>query len=62
VLADAPGWLGARLVGEPQRAGWSLLVRAVVEHVELGAEPADGMLGYLRGRYRAVPLDNPGNR
>jgi flavin reductase (DIM6/NTAB) family NADH-FMN oxidoreductase RutF len=62
VLADAPGWLGARLVGEPQRAGWSLLVRAVVEHVELGAEPADGMLGYLRGRYRAVPLDNLGNR
>ena len=57
VLADAPGWLGARLVGEPQPAGWSLLVRAVVEHVELSPEPPDGMLGHVRGRYRAVSLD-----
>ncbi len=62
VLVDAPGWLGARLVGEPQPAGWSLLVRAVVEHVELGPEPADGMLGYVRGRYRAVGLDVGSNR
>jgi flavin reductase (DIM6/NTAB) family NADH-FMN oxidoreductase RutF len=62
VLADAPGWLGVRLVGEPQSAGWSLLVRAVVEHVELGADPADGMLGYLRGRYRALTLDQGRNR
>ena len=36
VLEGVPGWLGARLVGEPQPAGWSLLVRAVVEHVEIG--------------------------
>jgi flavin reductase (DIM6/NTAB) family NADH-FMN oxidoreductase RutF len=57
VLADAPGWLGVRLVGEPQPAGWSLLVRAVVEHVELGPEPPDGMLGHVRGRYRAVSLE-----
>jgi len=56
VLDGVPGWLGARLVGEPQSAGWSLLVRAVVEHVEIGPEPADGMLAYLRGRYRAVNL------
>ena len=56
MLEGAPGWLGARLVGEPQPAGWSLLVRAVVEHVEIGPEPSDGMLGYLRGRYRAVSL------
>lgn len=56
VLEGAPGWLGARLVGEPRPAGWSLLVRAVVEHVELGPEPVDGMLGYVRGRYRAVSL------
>jgi flavin reductase (DIM6/NTAB) family NADH-FMN oxidoreductase RutF len=56
VLADAPGWLGVRLVGEPQPAGWSLLVRVVVEHVEIGPEPPDGMLSYLRGRYRAVSL------
>ena len=50
------GWLGARLAVEPQPAGWSLLVRAVVEHVEIGPEPADGMLGYVRGRYRALGL------
>ena len=56
VLDGAPGWLGARLLGGPQQAGWSLLVRAVVEHVEIGPEPADGMLSYLRGRYRAVSL------
>ena len=56
VLEGGPGWLGARLTGEPQSAGWSLLVRAVVEHVEIGPEPADGMLAYLRGRYRAVSL------
>jgi flavin reductase (DIM6/NTAB) family NADH-FMN oxidoreductase RutF len=62
VLADAPGWLGARLVGEPQPAGWSLLVRAVVEHVALGPEPADGMLGHVRGRYRAVSLDGGATR
>lgn len=56
VLDGGPGWLGARLVGAPQAAGWSLLVRAAVEHVELGPEPGDGMLGYVRGRYRAVSL------
>ena len=57
VLTDAPGWLGARLAIEPQQAGWSLLVRAVVEHVQIGPEPADGMLCYLRGRYRALGLE-----
>jgi flavin reductase (DIM6/NTAB) family NADH-FMN oxidoreductase RutF len=52
VLADAPGWLGARLLdGEPGHAGWGLLVRAVVEHVEV-ADEAAGALGYCRGRYR----------
>jgi flavin reductase (DIM6/NTAB) family NADH-FMN oxidoreductase RutF len=57
VLADAPASLGARLLGDPQSVGWSVLIRAVVEHVEIGPEPADGMLGYLRGRYRAISLD-----
>ena len=57
VLADAPGWLGVRLHSDPDHAGWSLLVRAIVEHVELGEDPAEGMLGYVRGRYRAVSLD-----
>jgi hypothetical protein len=45
------------LVGEPQPAGWSLLVRTVVEHVQIGPETTDGMLAHLRGRYRAVDLD-----
>ena len=57
ILSEAPGWLGARVAAEPQPAGWSLMVRAVVEHVEIGPEPADGMLAHLRGRYRAMPLD-----
>jgi flavin reductase (DIM6/NTAB) family NADH-FMN oxidoreductase RutF len=57
VLDDAAGWLGVRLRSVPDRAGWSLLVRATVDHVELGSEPAEGMLAYVRGRYRAVSLD-----
>jgi flavin reductase (DIM6/NTAB) family NADH-FMN oxidoreductase RutF len=44
------GWVGCRLVGaEPK--GWSLLVEAVIERIELddtGAEP----LIHERGRYR----------
>jgi flavin reductase (DIM6/NTAB) family NADH-FMN oxidoreductase RutF len=54
VLADAPAWLGARVTGPPEHAGWALLVRAEVEHVELGPEPDAGMLTYARGRYRPV--------
>ena len=57
VLDDAPGWLGVRLQSVPDRAGWSLLVRASVDHVEIGSDPAEGMLAYLRGRYRAMSLD-----
>ena len=57
VLDDAPGWLGVRLRSVPEQAGWSLLVRASVDHVELGTDPAEGMLAYVRGRYRAVSLD-----
>ncbi len=56
VLDDAVGWVGARLVPAPSaHAGWGLLVRATVEHVELGALPVDGVLESFRGRYRAVP-------
>jgi flavin reductase (DIM6/NTAB) family NADH-FMN oxidoreductase RutF len=57
VLDDTPGWLGVRLWSVPDRAGWGLLVRATVEHVELGTDPAEGMLAYVRGRYRAVGLE-----
>ncbi|MCW2811413.1 MAG: flavin reductase [Friedmanniella sp.] len=56
VLTDAAGWVGARLRPEtPTHAGWGLLVRATVEHVEVGELPADGVLESFRGRYRAVP-------
>ncbi len=51
-LADAPAWLGARVLRPTEHAGWGLLVRAVVEHVQIGPEPEAGMLSYLRGRYR----------
>jgi len=50
-LAGAAAWAGVRLVDpEPDRAGWGLLVRAVIEEVEL----ADGVeaLEHRHGRYR----------
>lgn len=49
-LADA-SWLGARLIDETvgQRAGWAMLVRARIEHIEVSERAA---LGHLRGRYR----------
>jgi hypothetical protein len=56
VLDDTPGWIGARLRQAPDHAGWALLVRATIEHVELGTDPVDGMLGYVRGRYRPISL------
>lgn len=55
VLGDAAGWLGARLApGEPVQAGWAVLVRATIEHVQLG-ETGD-VLAHLRGRYRTLEL------
>jgi flavin reductase (DIM6/NTAB) family NADH-FMN oxidoreductase RutF len=57
VLDDTPGWLGVRLQPAPGRAGWSLLVRGSVEHVELGTDSGEGTLAYVRGRYRAVSLE-----
>lgn len=56
VLVGATGWLGARLKDGPvDHAGWALLVRANVEHVQVD-EPADGVLAYLHGRYRRLEL------
>jgi flavin reductase (DIM6/NTAB) family NADH-FMN oxidoreductase RutF len=56
VLDDATGWVGGRLLdGEVEHAGWSLLVRATVEHVQVD-DPPDGVLGYLHGRYRRLDL------
>jgi 3-hydroxy-9,10-secoandrosta-1,3,5(10)-triene-9,17-dione monooxygenase reductase component len=51
VLAGVSGWAGGRLIGaEP--FGWSLLVTAVVERVELGPE-AEPLVHY-RGRYHGL--------
>jgi flavin reductase (DIM6/NTAB) family NADH-FMN oxidoreductase RutF len=55
VLADATGWLGAQLRAAPDHAGWGLLVRGSVEHVEIAADPSDTVaLAYLRGRYTTM--------
>ena len=81
VLADGAGWLGARLLDQPDRAveeqpgrqardpqasrqpepasrpdhaGWALLVRGVVEHLEPGELPPEGVLCSFRGRYSAI--------
>jgi flavin reductase (DIM6/NTAB) family NADH-FMN oxidoreductase RutF len=54
VLADAPGWLGARVTDDlEQRAGWTLLVRADIEHTETGTEMP--VLTRYRGRYHPFP-------
>lgn len=49
VLDDALATVGCRLTGDLRQLGWSLLVEADVEHVELG-EDAEPLL-YRRGRY-----------
>lgn len=48
VPADASGWVGCRLDGA-RPCGWSLLVEATVERVELAADPVP--LVHFRGRY-----------
>jgi flavin reductase (DIM6/NTAB) family NADH-FMN oxidoreductase RutF len=55
VLADAIGWVGARVAsGQPDHAGWGLLVRGTIETISLGPAPEEGVLAYLRGRYRGL--------
>ena len=49
VLADASAWLGVRLVDDPRAVGWSMLVEAGIEHVEVGGP--DQPLLHRRGRY-----------
>lgn len=51
-LADAATWAGVRVVGEPRAVGWSLLVDAELEHVEVGSGAS--ALEHRRGRYRVV--------
>ena len=48
-LADTSTWAGVRLDGDSREVGWSLLVDAVIEHVEVGAERQP--LVHRRGRY-----------
>jgi len=54
VLADAPAWLGARVQRPIEHAGWGLLVRGLVEHLEVGTEAGTRLLGYARGRYHSL--------
>jgi flavin reductase (DIM6/NTAB) family NADH-FMN oxidoreductase RutF len=56
VLVESVGWIGARLRSEPDHAGWGLLIRAVVERVEIQPPPTDDLLCYVRGRYRSLTL------
>jgi flavin reductase (DIM6/NTAB) family NADH-FMN oxidoreductase RutF len=56
VLTNSLGWIGARLKPDPDHAGWGLLLRAVVERVELQTNPADELLCYVHGRYRSLAL------
>lgn len=52
-------WAGCTLVGT-QPLGWSMLVTARLEHVELGEEsdaPGQAALAHRRGRYFPVPPD-----
>ena len=55
-LEGSLGWIGARLKPDPGHAGWGLLLRAVVERVEIQSDPVDDLLCYVRGRYRSLPL------
>lgn len=51
IPADVSTWAGCRLDGS-RECGWSLLVEATVETVEIG-EDAEPLLHY-RGRYRGI--------
>ena len=56
VLLNSLGWVGARLRPDPDHAGWGLLLRAVVERVEIQPDPTEDLLCYARGRYRSLTL------
>lgn len=56
VLSGSVGWIGAAIAGEPTHAGWGLLLRALVEHVEV-PEAGDELLAHVRGRYRSIGAD-----
>ena len=50
-LADAATWAGVH-VAETRAVGWSLLVAAAVEHLEVGADTEP--LGHRRGRWERL--------
>jgi flavin reductase (DIM6/NTAB) family NADH-FMN oxidoreductase RutF len=56
VLLNSLGWVGARLRPDPDHAGWGLLLRAVVERVEIQPGPTEDLLCYARGRYRSLTV------
>ncbi len=49
LLDGASAWAGLRLADAPRDVGWSLLVDAVIEHIEIGEERQP--LVHRRGRY-----------
>jgi flavin reductase (DIM6/NTAB) family NADH-FMN oxidoreductase RutF len=49
VLDGAGTWAGVRVTHEPREVGWSVLLDAVVEHVEVGDDHE--ALVHRRGRY-----------
>ncbi len=53
MLADAPGWLGATVL-EARTVGWSTLLTARIDQVDLGAGDQE-LLAHVRGRYLPVP-------
>lgn len=54
VVADAPGWLGATVL-ETRTVGWSTLLTARIDQVELGETETD-LLGHVHGRYLPIPF------
>lgn len=52
VPVGCSAWLGMRLAEDPRPVGWSMLVEAEVEHVEVG-ESHQPLL-HRRGRYRTL--------
>lgn len=54
VVADAPGWLGATVL-ETRTVGWSTLLTARIDQVELGDTETD-LLGHVHGRYLPIPF------
>lgn len=52
-LESATTWAGVRVTGHQREIGWSLLLDAVIEHIEVGAEREP--LVHRRGRYVRPP-------